>query len=413
MNVTSPGTLEIDVRQARRLALLSSGLLRPEWSGLRPRGAGRGRIARDWAHDLVGHFGYLQLDTVSVAGIRSHPLVLCSRHPRLDPQLGEDLLQPGAPLFEYWGHEASWLPLDLYPFFEFRRAKFRQSEWRRRIEKTFPRMAEEVLARVRDEGPIRSSDLDGEGEGGWWGHKPAKRIVVALWSSGDLAVRERRNFQRSFDLPERVIPEQVRERRADQAESLRELIAIALRGHGWATVGTLAQTWRLLNCRPAILTALNELGTEGRVRECSLRTETGKRVPGWILNDAVDQLDLLSRLRPDPSKGRLLSPFDPVLWDRKRVSQLFGFEQTLEIFKPKEQREYGYFCLPVLAGERLIGRLDPKADRKSGTLRVLSEHLEKDGDRSVLRAAVVDLARVLDLEPVFPRLPRKRATVNG
>ena len=400
------GSLEIDVRQARRLALLAAGLLRPEWSGLRARGGGKGKVAREWAHELVGHFGYLQLDTVSVAGMRSHPLVLFSRHPRLDPTLGEELLRPGAPLFEYWGHEASWLPLDLYPLFQFRRDGIRRSEWWNRIQKTFPGTADDVLRRVRDDGPIRSSDLDGEGEGGWWGHKPAKRVVVALWSSGDLVVRERKNFQRSFDLPERIIPQGLREKPATRAESLRELLAIALRGHGWATVGTLAQTWRLRNCRPELHRALEELREGGRVSECTLRTEAGKRVAGWILRDYTELLDTLTRLRPDPSRARLLSPFDPVLWDRKRVALLFGFEQTLEIFKPREQREYGYFCLPVLAGERFIGRIDPKADRKTGTLQILSEHLEESGERAIVRAAVTEFAAAQGLAPRFPRVAR-------
>ena len=410
-------SLEIDIRRARRLALLAAGLLRPDWTGLRPRGAGKGKAAREWAHDLVSHFGYLQLDTVSVAGMRSHPFVLWSRHPRLDPELGEELLKPGAPLFEYWGHEACWIPQDLYPLFQFRRDGFQRSEWWNRIQKAHPGTADEVLQRVREEGPIRSSDLEGQGEGGWWGHKPAKRVVVALWSSGHLAVRERKNFQRTFDLPERIIPDHLRRTSVTRGESLRELLAIALRGHGWARMGTLAQTWRLRNCRPELQTALEELREQGRVLECTLRTDARKRIPGWILSDYVPILDRLARLRPDPTQGRLLSPFDPVLWDRKRVALLFGFEQTLEIFKPRETREFGYFCLPVLAGEELIGRVDPKADRKAGTLRVLSEHLEPSGEHSVLRAAVTDLAEAQGLEARFPPPAgtgaRKRAAVGG
>ena len=196
----------LDVRRARRLALARAGLLGRRWSGLPERARGRGSTAREAVHQIVDRFGYLQLDTVSVAGARSHALVLLSRLRGLDADLPEKLLQPGCPYFEYWGHEASWMPLELYPAFGFRRRAYRHHRWFGRSLDEQPALAYEILRRTRDEGPFRSADLEGSGSGSWWGWKDSKRVAAALWSCGELAIRARDRFQRTFDLTERVMP---------------------------------------------------------------------------------------------------------------------------------------------------------------------------------------------------------------
>jgi uncharacterized protein YcaQ len=393
----------IDIRTARRLALARAGLLKPEWTGF-PTRPGRGeKRQREAAHAVIDRFGYLQLDTVSVAGARSHALVLLSRLGGFQRTLGEQLLEPGEPLFEYWGHEACWMPIELYPVFAFRRRGFLKSRWWLRAMDGHKHLGREVLKRIRDDGPIRSSDLDGKGKGGWWGHKPAKRVVVALWTSGALAIRERSKFQRTFDLSERVIPERFLSEKVSRSEGIRLLVHRALGGHGWATTGTLAQTWRFTGIRPDLEKALRQLVSAGSVVPCSL--ETGDRViPGWIRPEDLDLAERLRGIRPGNRNGVLLSPFDPVLWDRKRVAQLFGFDQVLEIFKPAPQRKYGYFCLPVLAGERLIARVDLKADRARGRLTVLSRRFEStnsaipgDGDREPYEHALQRYADAVEL----------------
>ena len=239
---------------ARRLALARAGLLKPEWTAPPGRRAGRSdRALRRAAHDLIDRFGYLQLDTVSVAGARSHSIVLMSRLGRATPELGESLLRPGEPLFEYWGHEVSWLPLSLYPVMGWRRLRFRRHPWWGDVIGAHPDLAKEILKRVRDDGPIKSSDLEGASGEGWWEHKPAKNVAVALWSAGELAVRERRAFQRTFDLPERVIPEEWRTAAEPPIEeALKILLRKALEGHGWAQTGTLARTWRLRKMKQEI-----------------------------------------------------------------------------------------------------------------------------------------------------------------
>jgi uncharacterized protein YcaQ len=235
--------------------------------------------------------------------------------------------------------------------------------------------------------------MEGPGGRGWWDFKIAKRVATALWSSGELAIGERRAFQRTYDLAERVIPESFRERTIPKPRALEVLLERALSGHGWATTGTLAATWRLRNERGAIDAALGRLVRRGAVLPCALVDGQGRRTGGWIRPEDLDLAARLARLRPRRDRGVLLSPFDPVLWDRPRVRRLFGFDQVLEIFKPAPARTYGYYCLPVLAGEALVARVDLKAMRREGLLRVLSCRFESTGTRAPGDAAEGEAAR--------------------
>jgi uncharacterized protein YcaQ len=328
----------LSVADARRLALARAGLLKPEWTGL-PRGRKASR--REAAFDVIRRFGYLQLDTVSVAGARSHGIVLHSRLPGLPPEAPETLLRPGAPLFEYWGHEASWIPVELYPAFAFRRKEFQTHPWWGDLIGDNPRVAGSILDRIRNEGPLRSSDLEGRSSSGWWNLSVAKKVVSAFWSAGTLAVRERKNFQRTYDLAERVIEKKWRARELSLPESLKVLLLKALEGHGWATTATLTATWRFRFLRKEISTALEELEEEGAIRKCLVQEKAGSRVAGWIRPEDLDLAARLRRLRLAPrevDEGILLSPFDPLLWDRARVNLLFGFHQVLEVFTPAPRR---------------------------------------------------------------------------
>ena len=371
--------LEIDVQLARRLALRQAGLLPSKTSGLPRSARGKGVRARRAAHAVIDRFGYLQLDTVSVAGARSHSIVLHSRLMDLETQLGEELLRPGEPIFEYWGHEASWLPMRLYPYLEFRRVKFRTHPWWGDVVSPNRKLANEIMQKVRDKGPIRSSDLEGKDHGPWWGHRISKQVITGLWSSGELAIRERVGFQRVYDLPERVIPEEYRADPKPEADSKKELFLQALEGHGWATQGTIAQTWRFRNIQAEMKRLLEELAEEGRILASTLITADGRRIKGWLRAEHRELLPKLARLRPREDEGVLLSPFDPVLWDRRRVQILFGFEQVLEIFKKEHERVHGYYVLPVLAGERILGRVDLKAHRGECRLEIRKASFESTG----------------------------------
>ena len=294
--------------------------------------------------------------------------MLHSRLSGFDPLVAEELLQPGEPLFEYWGHEASWLPIELYPAFEFRREEYAHHPWWGDLIGEHPRVAEALRRRIREEGPLRSVDLEGRGSRGWWDLKLAKKMATALWSSGELAIRERRNFQRSYDLADRVIPEFLRGSPMGREEALETLLLKALEGHGWAGTTTLLHTWRLRHLRREVVEVLRRLQTRGLVVPCQLAMGGGNSRPGWIMGEDFALISRLDKVRPRRDQGVLLSPFDPLVWDRKRVQDLFGFHQILEIFKPAKLRIYGYFCLPVLAGESLIARVDLKAHRKKGPI---------------------------------------------
>ena len=393
----------LSVADARRLALARAGLLKPEWTGL-PRGREASRP--EAVFDVIRRFGYLQLDTVSVAGARSHGIVLHSRLRGLAPDAPESLLRPGAPLFEYWGHEASWIPVELYPAFAFRRKEFQTHPWWGDLIGGNPRVAASILERIRREGPLRSSDLEGRTSSGWWNLSVAKKVVSALWSAGTLAVRERKNFQRTYDLAERVIHKKWRALELSLPESLKVLLLKALEGHGWATTATLTATWRFRYLRKEISRALDELEEEGAIRQCLVHPSPRIRVDGWIRPEDLDLAARLRRLRLAPreaAEGILLSPFDPLLWDRARVKLLFGFHQVLEVFTPAPRRKYGYYCMPVLAGERLVARCDVKAERAKGSLRALSVHYERGvsaAGRKATRHALERYADSIGLEVV-------------
>jgi uncharacterized protein YcaQ len=317
--------------------------------------------------------------------------VLHSRLEGFDPSFGEELLQPGEPIFEYWGHEASWLPIELYPAMGFRREEYCHHPWWGDLIGEHPEVADNVRRRIRDEGPLRSLDFEGSGSQGWWDLKVAKKVASAMWSSGELAIRERKNFQRTYDLAERVIADQWREQRVSKDDAIDALTLRSLAGHGWAVTGTLAQTFRLR--QKDVVAALERLVEAGQVVVCDLLDRGRQASRGWIRPQDLELAARLETVRPRGDRGVLLSPFDPVLWDRNRVQRLFGIHQMLEIFKPAEKRIYGYYCLPVLAGENLVARFDLKADRKRGVLDVLCRHYEGDDPTGPACAADDEAAR--------------------
>ena len=394
----------LSMREAKRLALVCAGLLKPQLLGLPDRAAGSGRRVRARCHRIIERFGYLQLDSVAISGARTHGIVLASRLKNFDTQIAECLLMPGEPLFEYWGHEACWLPMSLYPCLRFRREAYAEDHpWWGPVIAENQDLANAVTQRITDEGPVRSLDLEGTKEFAGWGAKRATRVLEALWSAGILAVRFRQRFQRSFDLTERVIPQDVRTDIMSIESCYDQLILKALDGHGWATTGTIAATWRLRNCRDAIHASLQRLVETGQIVACDLHAPQ-RRIAGWCRPESLELVHRLDGIRPRKSIGVLLSPFDPILWDRVRCALLFNFEQRLEIYKPVQQRQYGYYCLPVLAGDGLVARVDLRAERKNGVLHVLSCHYEAGGGtaaRAAVQSAVERFAQSVGLSASF------------
>ncbi len=379
-----------------------AGLGLPERTGLSRRAAGSGVRARRAASDVVRRFGYLQLDSVCVTGARTQSIVLMSRIEGIDPAVGETLLEPGASIFEYWGHEACWLPLELYPVMAFRRDEYAVHPWWGDVLGEHPQVVDHVLERLAAEGPVRGAAFKTESKGaGWWNHSDVKKVLAGLWLHGEIAVRRRVGFQREFDLAEKVIPENYRREAVPRDGAVRWLLLRALAGHGWATTGTLAATWRLRNMRQEILDALAALEADGAICAAQLQTDDGLR-DGWIRPEDAELAVELRRTRPRQDRGVLISPFDPLIWDRDRTELLFDFDQKIEIYKPAAQRRFGYYCLPVLVGDRFVGRIDLKAHHRQGRLEVCSNHWEQsDPDprhRSAAEGALLRFAEAVKLE---------------
>ncbi len=265
-------------------------------------------------------------------------------------------------LFEAWAHEASLLPVGHYPLLQHRRSQDRPWKRMERIQRDHPGYVEAVLEEVRSRGPLTTSELDDPGErtGPWWGYGRGKTALEYHFFRGDVAVHGRKNFTRYYDLPERVFPPEVLEAaRPGQAPDVeaaqRELLLMAARSHGVGTAKDLADYYRLHV--PASRKRLAELAAEGALRE--VRVE-GWTQPGYLHPEA--------RLPKSIEARALLSPFDSLIWERERTQRLFDFRYRLEIYVPQPKRVFGYYVLPFLLGEALVGRVDLKADRAKSRL---------------------------------------------
>lgn len=328
--------------------------------------------------------GVVQIDSVNVL-VRSQELPLFARlgpHPR---SLIPDATAAGE-LFEYWVHEASHVPTAHHHLFRWRMAS--DHKWRavRELDGRRPGFVDGVLRRLEQEGPLTASDLEPRATraGTWWDWDDAKVALESLfWTGRVAAVRRPTDFARLYDVAERVLPPEVLARPTPpEADARRELLLLAARHHGVATLADLVDYHRqkVGPCRPL----LRELVAEGHLWEVT--------VDGWEQAAYVHPHAALPRRL---EACALLSPFDPVCWSRDRAERLFDFRYRIEIYTPAAQRVHGYYVLPVLHGDRLVGRLDLKADRRAGALCVAGAFAEPwvDGDG---RAAVAsDLAREL------------------
>jgi uncharacterized protein YcaQ len=303
-------------------------------------------------------------------------------------------------LFEYWAHEASLLPLDLHPLLRWRMARADRSEagWtglrlfatERRAE------AETLLQRLRVEGPMAASDFEeSKSRPGWWEWGDTKRALEWLFWAGHITTATRRgSFERVYDLPERVIPPAILALPTpDEAEAHRRLIARAAQALGIATTSDLRDYFRLgpVESRAAIIDLVDE-GTLLPV------TVTGWNRPAFLHRDARRPRKIIG--------AALLAPFDPLIWERARAERLFGFRYRIEIYVPAEKRVHGYYVLPFLLDDALVGRVDLKADRAGGRLLVQSIHLETHAPpeaRSRLDEALRSMAGWLGLETVVAR----------
>jgi hypothetical protein len=380
---------ELSLEQARRVAIAAQAF------GPRSEAApGAAVLMR-----AIRRLGALQIDSVNVL-VRSHYLPLFSRLGPYSRPLFERLAYGGArrTLFEYWGHEASLLPLELYPLFEWRRERARSGEgtWGSiaRVAREQPELVRAVERQIEERGPLGAGDLDGYRRTGepWWGWNDHKRAIEYLFWSGRVTTATRRNFERIYDLVERVLPSELLARRAgDAAGQRRELVRIAAAALGVAGERDLRDYFRL---SPADgRAAARELVEAGELLPVRLE---GAREPYYLSKDA--------RVPRSIEAAALLSPFDSLIWERRRTEALFGFRFRLEIYTPAHKRVHGYYVLPFLLNDRIVARVDLKSDRAAAALQVRALHVEPGVSRrsalTPLRAELERLAAWLELDRV-------------
>jgi uncharacterized protein YcaQ len=332
--------------------------------------------------DTIRALSCVQLDSITAVE-RSHRITLGSRVGAYPRETVSRLLGQGR-IFEYWAHEACLIPVEEWPLF---RAPMRAHHpWRGDVIGKHPELAEEVRATVRERGPIASRDFEGQGGGGMWNWKPAKVMLEALWNSGELVIAGRvSGFQRLYDIAERVIPRDVLDApEPDESTRLRELAVRAVRARGALTEAGIVEHWRLRGGTARIRPHVDALIADGVLER--VRVEDGE---ADALITAGADLDA-----PRPTASALLSPFDNLLWDRPFARRVLGFDHLIEVYKPAPERQFGYYVLPFLWRDRIVGRVDLKSERGEGTLVVKALHLE----RGVRRSAALDDAfeRALD-----------------
>ena len=381
-------TATLSLSQARRIALAAQG-----FGVARPGKVGRAHLRR-----AIERLSLHQIDSVNVVA-RAHYLPAFSRLGNYDRGLLDHAAwgpKHARRVFEYWAHEASLLPLDLHPLLRWRMDEADRGErgWTALRQFATERRTETdaVLDRIRAEGPLAASDFDeGKSRSGWWEWGDSKRKLEWLFWAGHITTATRRNsFERVYDLTERVIPADILALPIPgKASAHRTLIDRAARALGIATDGDLRDYFRtgVADSKAAIAV----LAEEGVLLPVTVK---GWRHSAWLHRDA--------RLPRRIAARALLAPFDPLIWERARTERLFGFRYRIEIYTPAEKRQYGYYVLPFLLGDRLVARVDLKADRQRGRLLVQSRHLEPDAPPETM----AELAQELDLMAAWLGLGR-------
>lgn len=360
-------------RLARRMLLAAQGFDRP-----RPTAIGPVRVER-----AVRRLGALQLDSVNVFE-RSHYLPLWSRFGPYDrAHLDRLAFASPAAWTEWWAHEAAIIPVEDLPLWGWRKAEYRARDpWLPGFAGDHRALLDELLARLAAEGPMPASRIEHEAnrrDGPWWGWSAVKRGLEALFRRGEVVAAGRERFERRYGLPEQVLPASaLAAPDLPREDAIRELVRRSAVALGIGTVPDLADYFRLRN--PNVRPAVADLVDAGELVET---TVPGWRHPAYVHRDAR---------RPRVMRAAaLLSPFDPVVWDRDRAERHFGFRYRIEIYTPAAQRVHGYYSLPILLDEALVGRIDLKSDRRRSVLRVQSAWREEGADADPVRIA--DLVR--------------------
>jgi uncharacterized protein len=390
----SPDKHVVAGTHARRLLLQAQGLL----------GDPNRRATLTLLAKTIEQMGFVQLDTINVIE-RAHHLTLFSRLHAYKPSMFAHLLENSRELFEHWTHDASAIPTKWFPHWKHRFERYRSrirsnAWWKSRIGENPDELIAQVLKRIEADGPLQSRDFEHDPqhngyqppEDGWWGWKPQKAALEHLWRTGELAVARRINFQKVYDLTARVLPHCTTCDAPEVDAHVDWACRSALERLVIATPAEIAAFWHAIDLAQARQWCVRAKSA-GDIIEIVVQTADGSKPRSSFTYPNI--ADRIKRLPSDDELDhgvRLLSPFDPVLRDRKRTRRLFNFDYTFEAFTPAPKRQYGYYVLPLLERDRLIGRIDAKFHRDRGELEVKGLWLEAHAKPTKARQRAIDTA---------------------
>jgi len=374
-----------DLQKLRRLALHGQGLT--------PASAfGHGRTA---ALRAIEHLGYVQLDSISVIE-RAHNHTWFSRVPNFNPSLSNDMLEQGE-IYEYWAHAAAYMPMRDFRFSLIDKARVRAGEHRSKLPKD-TKLMNKVMQRIRSDGPMSTRDLETPGtkRSGWWDWKPAKKAAERLYLQGDLMICSRVGFQKTYDLTERVLPGSTSTTVPSLSEWAKHLIDEQLHCHSLVTLPGITYSRRHAGLNRAVKAEVLNRVAMAELQQVQLPDNQVYYSRPGLLDQPLPRVS---------SQLQILSPFDNLVIQRARLQSLFNFDYQIECYVPAAKRRYGYFALPLLYRDELVGRIDCKAHRAQRRLALQSVHLQcKDSDiDSVCRAlatALPEFAKFQDCDSV-------------
>lgn len=350
-------TKQLTLKQLQQLTLQSQGLAQPT-----PFGTGKEAVLR-----ALEHLGYVQIDTLAVVE-RAHHHTLWSRIPDYHATFLDELVAERA-VFEYWFHAASYLPMKAFRYVLPQMLEIKQTD--SRYYNADPRVMQYIMDTIRAEGPKKARDFESEKKspGSWWNWKPAKLALERLFMQGDLMISGRNGMQKTYDITERVLPEHTDTTIPTPVEFAEYLVSMYLRAYGFTTVKQVTHLKKGTALKKLVQDILEKKRQDRTVQKIHVKGMPAVFVQQEVMDKPFGQ---------NNSDIKLLSPFDNSVIHRDRVQQLFGFEYRLECYTPKEKRQYGYFCLPVLFGGTFIGRVDCKAHRKEKRFEIIHLHIENE-----------------------------------
>jgi uncharacterized protein len=382
-------SLTLDNRTMRRLWLYTNDLLSSK-SGLLDVVA------------IIKKLGFVQLDTIQNVS-RAHHHILWSRHPKYREPMLDELLSAREHLFEHFTHDASILPMDMYPMWErrFKRMKARLdgASWHK--PKQIKDWKDVLVGRITEEGPLSTKDFDSKrtGKKKIWSRPPHKQVLDYLWYSGILATSHREKFHKFYDLAERVIPEQFLDAGIPEVEQVDWLCRAALARLAVGSMKEIKEFWEAKD----VIEVKSWIDTnEEAVIPVKWETHSGEWITSYALTDIEDRIEQMPRAS---SRMKIINPFDPAVRNRIRLNSIFGFDYKLEVFVPAAKRRWGYYVYPILEGDRFVGRIEAKGDRKAKCLNVLNFWPEDGinwsaGRKNKLEVELARFARLANLVSV-------------